>query len=295
MTAMGRLLVIGRNGQLARALASLAPDAVTLDRQSLDLSSPPDDLAARFESYLDDSVNGVILAAAYTQVDKAEEDRDTAMAVNGVAPGIIAQVCEARNLPLVHISTDYVFNGTGTLPYTPDLATDPINAYGETKRAGERAVAGAGGTYAILRTSWVYDGTGGNFLTTMLRLAQTRDELSVVDDQIGRPTFAIDLAKAALAALQGLQDDPAKSGLYHVSNKGEPISWAAFAKAIFEAAEVEMIVHPIPSTDYPTPAKRPAYSVMDVDSFEATFGYHLPDWQDGLRRALAQRVTDNGS
>lgn len=274
------ILVIGRTGQLARALGRVLDgrNAVFLDREALDLSRPVTELP---------SASGVIIAAAYTAVDKAESEPDLATRVNATAVGEIAALCAQTDTPVVHVSTDYVFSGEGHTPWRPDDATAPLGAYGRSKLAGEEALRASGARHAILRTSWVFDGTGGNFLTTMLRLSETRDTLGVVDDQIGRPTYAGHLAEACVAALGGLSD--ATAGTYHVSNSGEPVSWADFATAIFDEAGVDMTVNRIPSSDYPTPAKRPAWSVMDIADFEAVFGYTLPHWREGLRAAFDER------
>ncbi len=290
MTAMPpsalRPLIIGSRGQLGQALMRARPNAVGVWREQLDLAS--DALEMQLAGILneDGGVDGVINAAAYTAVDAAEDDLETAMRVNAHAPGVIARACAARGLPLVHISTDYVFKGDATAPYTPDQATDPLNAYGVSKRDGETAILAAGAVAAILRTSWVYDTSNKNFVTTMLRLAETRDALSVVGDQIGRPTHTDDLAAAALAALDRLAQDPSLAGIYHVSNSGDPISWAQFATAIFDAAGKAVAVTAIPSSEYPTPAKRPAYSVMDISRFEAVMDHPLRDWRIALNKAL---------
>lgn len=287
-----KLLVIGKTGQLARAITAEAPSAVFLDRQACDLSWSADDLSSALTEPLKHA-EAVILAAAYTAVDQAESDEVTAHAVNAVAPGIIAELTAERELPLVHVSTDYVFKGQSDTPYHPDNPTDPINVYGQTKRDGEIAVLSANPRAAILRTSWVYDAAGKNFMTTMLKLGETRDRLTIVSDQIGRPTFAPDLAGAALRAAQGLLEKSADaSGLFHVSNSGPAISWADFARTIFERAERYGATIPevvdIPSRDYPTPATRPAYSVLDLEPFERAFDFQLPDWSDSLDRAISQ-------
>ena len=270
------LLVIGRTGQLARALRVRRPDAVFLDRQALDLSRPVTDLPP---------ASGVILAAAYTAVDDAQNDTAMAHRVNGDAVGEIAGLCAARGVPLVHISTDYVFSGISDHPWRPADTTAPINVYGRSKRAGEVAVLASGGTAAVLRTSWVFSAHGRNFMTTMLRLGQSRDTVRVVDDQIGRPTYAGYLADATLATLDGLQADPSRAGFYHVSGTGDPVNWADFARAIFRRAAMDVTVEGIPSADYPTPAARPAYSVLDTTRFEATFSHRIPLWSEGLDAA----------
>ena len=285
-----RLLVIGKTGQLARAIAEQAPSAVFLDRSACDLTWDADDIRRALTERLT-RADAVILAAAYTAVDQAESDEATAHAVNAVAPGVIAEMTADADIPLVHISTDYVFQGDANKPYRPDDPTDPINVYGRTKRDGEVAILKANPRSAILRTSWVYDSSGKNFLTTMLRLAESRDTLTVVHDQIGRPTYAPDLALAALKAAQSLVLSPeTASGIFHVSNSGPQISWADFARAIFECTtsvgETSVTVENIPSSEYVTPARRPAYSVLDLTKLEEAFDLKMPDWRDGLNRSL---------
>lgn len=284
----GRIAFTGATGQLGRAIQAAAPDSLGLGRDRLDLSKPRQSAAA-LDAVLQDNpdVIGVINAAAHTAVDRAEDEEALAQSINGEAPGALAAVCASRGVPFVHISTDYVFAGDASTPYAADAPTAPLNAYGRTKLAGERAVLAAGGAAAMLRTSWVYDTRGKNFLTTMLRLAASRDTLSVVADQIGRPTFAGDLADAAIAALHRLRRDEGLRGVYHVSNTGPATSWADFARAIFAVAGTGTQVVPIPASDYPTPARRPAYSVLDTTGFETAFGHALPDWRDALARALA--------
>lgn len=284
-----RLAVIGSTGQLARALKKHAPKAVFYGRDALDLTAGPSDITA-FIQALD--VDAVIIAAAYTAVDKAETDKDTAFAVNAAAPAIIAKTCADKNIALIHVSTDYVFNGQGVTPYPTDAPTDPLGVYGCSKLKGEQAVMSANPKAAVVRTSWVYDGTGANFFDTMLRLGETRDTVSVVHDQIGRPTFAGHLARAILDMLPAVQSGAAR-GLYHISNSGAPISWADFARAIFDITidhrGHNVTVKNIPTREYPTPAARPAYSVLDTTKFEAQFGA-LPDWQGGLKEAYKEWV-----
>ncbi|NNE57227.1 MAG: dTDP-4-dehydrorhamnose reductase [Hellea sp.] len=292
---MKHIIVIGKTGQLARALAARAKahnvKIKSYSRRDCDFSAP-DDVIVKF-AYDIPECDGIIIAAAYTQVDKAEDERDIAFRVNSAMPRIIAEVCASREIPLIHISTDYVFPGDGDRPLLPSDTTIPINTYGASKLAGEKAVLFSGARAAILRTSWVFDGTGINFMTTMLRLAKTRDTLNVVADQIGRPTYAGHLADASFVALNKMIDDPDfDGGIYHVSGTGPPISWADFADAIFTVA-VEQIPHTmkvgrIPTSDYPTPAKRPSYSVLDTTEFETTFNHTLPNWQDGLADAYTE-------
>lgn len=275
------ILVIGQSGQLARALAKRSADVITVPRSGLDLSADPDRLQTKLRVLIEThQPRGVINAAAYTQVDQAETDRDLAFRVNADAPAIIAQTCAARDISLVHISTDYVFDGHQTRPWRETDPTGPLNIYGQSKLAGEQAVLTANGRASILRTSWVYDVQGRNFVTTMLRLAESTSELRIVDDQIGRPTHADVLADAALASI-------GHTGLFHVSGRGDPISWAGFAREVFEIAGRDVTIIPVPSSDYPTEALRPAYSVLDITKFEREIG-SLPDWRHTLRNALTQ-------
>ena len=291
-----RLAVIGKTGQLARALLregeDLGHEIIALDREALDLASSPQAIEFAIEM-LPSGVDAIIIAAAYTAVDAAETDAETAYAVNAAAPAAIARACARHDIPLVHISTDYVFAGDADQPYQPDDDTDPLGIYGASKLDGELAVLEAGARAIILRTSWVYDGTGKNFLTTMLRLSETRDELRVVDDQIGRPTFAGHLARATLKAAETLANEPdLETSVYHVTGGGKPISWADFASAIFQATDRSTRVERIPGSEYPTPAERPSYSVLDTDSFERTFRHPLPEWQKGLAAALEERIDE---
>ena len=220
-------------------------------------------------------------------VDGAETQSDTAYAVNATAPAIIARACAAHDIPLIHVSTDYVFDGDADMPYLPDDDTDPLGVYGSSKLDGELAVLESGARALIFRTSWVYDANGRNFLTTMLRLAESKNTITVVDDQLGRPTYAGHLALAILRAADLFtQESDIETAIHHVTNGGEPVSWASFAKAIFKAKGLDVKVDGIPTSDYPTPAERPAYSVLDTDSFERTFRHPLPSWQAGLRAAL---------
>lgn len=290
------LLVIGESGQLARAIAAEASEggftADFLNREACDLSGTETELRAALTAPIA-KADGIIIAAAYTAVDQAESDQKTAFKVNAQAPGLIGAVAAEADIPVVHVSTDYVFNGAAHTPYAPDAPRKPINIYGHSKANGELALQKSQPRSAILRTSWVYDATGQNFMTTMLRLAETHDTLSIVDDQIGRPTYAPDLARACIRAAEKLIAGNTKAaGIFHVSNSGDAISWADFAVAIFKAAKdiTPPTVTGIPTSDYPTPAERPLYSVMDIDPFEETFDFALPDWQDGLHRAMQART-----
>lgn len=277
------ILVFGKTGQVARELTRLAPDARYLSRAEADLSDPE----AGARAIRDHAPGAVINAAAYTAVDRAEEDEeDIATRINGAAPAAMARACADLGVPLVHISTDYVFDGTGDQPFAPDHATAPLNAYGRSKLAGERGVTEAGGTHAILRTSWVFSAHGANFLRSMLRLGRERDCLRVVSDQIGGPTPARAIARACLTIAQGLQDDPDKSGIYHLSGTPDT-SWAGFARAIMAAAGFACRVEDIPTSAYPTPARRPRNSRLDCTAL-TTFGLARPDWRAGLHETIRE-------
>lgn len=285
-----RIAVIGKTGQLARALLhegeGLGHEIIAIGRDALDLTSPASEIEATIAA-LPSGLDALILAAAFTDVDGAETKPNLAYAINATAPAIIARVCAKLDIPLIHISTDYVFDGDADISYLPDDDTDPLGVYGASKLDGELAVLEAGARALILRTSWLYDGEGRNFLTTMLGLAKQGDAISVVDDQIGRPTFSRHLALAILKAADVFAQEPdIETSIHHITNGGEPVSWAGFAKAIFKAKGLDIKVEDIPSSDYPTAAERPAFSVLDTDSFERTFHHPLPDWQAGLRAAL---------
>ncbi len=285
-----RIAVIGKTGQLARALCvegeELGHEIIALDRDALDLTSSPAEIEAAIIGQ-PSGLDALILAAAFTDVDGAEAQTNLAYTINATAPAIIARVCAQHDIPLIHISTDYVFDGENDVPYLPDDDTDPLGVYGASKLDGELAIIESSARALILRTSWLYDGTGKNFLTTMLRLSNENDIISVVDDQIGRPTFAGHLASAIFKAISIFIVEPdMPTTIYHVTNGGEPVSWAGFAKAIFSAAGRNIDIDAIPTSDYPTAAGRPAFSVLDTDSFERTFRHPLPDWQTGLRAAL---------
>mgnify|MGYP003111254340 CR=1 FL=1 len=274
------ILVFGKTGQVARELRAAA-QVTSLGRDEADLTDPAA-CAAAIRAHAPDAV---INAAAYTAVDKAESDEETAALVNGAAPGAMAEACAEMGIPFVHISTDYVFDGTGTAPWSTNAPTGPLGAYGRTKLAGEEAVRGAGGVHAILRTSWVVSAHGSNFVKTMLRLGAEREALTIVGDQIGGPTAAADIARACLEIARQLQADPAKSGTYHFSG-GPDVSWAGFAREIFAQAGIACAVTDIPSADYPTPAARPANSRLDNTQTAAVFGLARPDWRAGLADIL---------
>ena len=277
-------LVFGKTGQVATELARF--EGVTcLGREEADLTDPGACEAVIAAS----TATAVINAAAYTGVDKAEEDRDTAMIVNAMAPTAMAAAAAAKGIPFVQISTDYVFDGSGEAPWQPQASTGPLGVYGASKLGGERGVAAAGGAHAILRTSWVFSAHGNNFLKTMLRLSETRDTLRVVADQIGGPTPAADIAQACVEIARALISEPDKAGLYHFSGAPE-VSWADFAREIFAAAGRDITVEDIPTSAYPTPAERPLNSRLDCSSLMANFGINRPDWRAATQR-IVERLT----
>ncbi|MDV4144224.1 dTDP-4-dehydrorhamnose reductase [Shimia sp. FJ5] len=276
------VLVFGHDGQVATELRRF-PEVVALSRTEADLSDP----AACAAAIRAHAPRAAINAAAYTAVDRAEEDEALATIINGDAPGAMAEACAALDIPFVHISTDYVFSGAGEVPWRPDDPTAPQNAYGRSKLAGERAVVAAGGRYAILRTSWVFSAQGANFVKTMLRLSGNRDRLSVVSDQIGGPTPARAIAETCMSIAVQLADDKKKSGIYHLSGAPE-VSWCDFAEAIFHCAGREVVLTPIPTRDYPTPAMRPLNSRLNCQSLYEVFAIARPDWRAALDRVLKE-------
>lgn len=286
-----RVLVTGAGGQVGaevvRELAGIA-EVVAHDRKTLDLARP-DAIVARIREARPDVI---VNAGAYTAVDRAETDEDLASTVNGVAPGIIAGEAKRAGALLVHFSTDYVFDGTAERPYVETDPVNPLGAYGRTKLAGERAVAASGCAHVTLRTSWVYGPRGKNFMLTMLRLAATQPELRVVDDQRGAPTTGRQLARVVGALVSDVGRAKDAGGLYHASAAGET-TWFRFAQAIFalrartrQGFTAPRLI-PIATSEYPTPARRPAYSVLSSDKLARSLGVRIPDWRAGLEEALS--------
>lgn len=278
-----RLLVFGTTGQVAREIARVCPEdwqLTALSRAEADLTDPGACAVAITQADCD----AVINAAAYTVVDAAETDAATASAVNAGAPGAIALACAEKNLPLVHISTDYVFDGSGEAPWKPDDPTAPLSAYGATKLGGETLIRKSGAQHAILRTSWVFSAHGNNFVKTMLRLSESRDALNIVADQFGGPTPGRGIAEAVLTLAEALAGGH-PGGTYHYAGAPDT-SWAGFAREIFRQAGREVAVTDIPTVDYPTPADRPLNSRLDCTSLQQDFGIPRPDWQAGLQDVL---------
>lgn len=292
-----RILVTGSSGQVVRSIidrAGSSDEIVALGRPHLDLAGEPSDIVAAVTSARPDAI---ISSAAYTAVDKAESELELAFATNARGPGAIAAAARELSIPLLHLSTDYVFDGSAGRPYTEQDATGPTTVYGASKLAGEEAVLGGHDNSAVLRTAWVYGPFGANFVKTMLRVAQTRDEVRVVADQLGNPTSALDIADTVLAVVRNLSErnDPDLRGLFHMSGSGEA-SWAEFAKAIFDSSAdtggPTASVTPITTADYPTPAKRPANSRLDCSKLERVHGRRLPDWRSSLPPVVSAIVAE---
>jgi dTDP-4-dehydrorhamnose reductase len=287
-------ILLAGSGQLAKELQPIllsVGEVIAVDRTRLDLSQPESirQIIAKIQPNL------VINAAAYTAVDKAESEPELAYAVNGIAPGIFAEECEKLGATLIHISTDYVFDGSSGSAYLETDNTNPLGTYGKSKLAGEIAIQKAGNRHIIIRTAWVYGNEGkGNFVKTMLRLGKEREEIRVVADQIGSPTWTKDLAEAISQLIPKIGPDT--FGTYQYTNSGV-CSWYDFAIAIFEEAEklgfplkVQRVI-PITTAEYPTPAKRPAFSVLSAGKISAVLGAHPPHWRQGLRQMLVRELT----
>lgn len=280
-----KLLIFGQTGQVARELARRAPAGVTLHtlgRDRADLADPATCALAIDRTDAD----AVINAAAWTAVDKAEADIDAAMVVNGDAPTAMARAAADRGLPFLHLSTDYVFDGAGDEPFAPDEPIAPLGAYGRSKLAGERGVRAATGPHLILRTSWVVSAHGSNFVKTMLRLGAERESLTVVADQIGGPTPAAAIADALFVAARAMAGG-ATGGTHHFAGAPDT-SWADFARQIMASAGLACRITDIPTSAYPTPAKRPLNSRLDCRSFTESFGIARPDWHTGLDDILKE-------
>ena len=287
-----RLVVTGVRGQIARALGERALgdlEVIALGRPQFDLSAACD--FAPLLAALKPDV--IVNAAAFTAVDKAESERDLAFAINAAGAGAVARAARTLAVPLIQISTDYVFDGSLARPWRETDPTRPLGVYGASKLEGERLVQAATDDCVILRTAWVYAPFGGNFVRTMLGLARTRDELGVVADQWGAPTSALDIAKAIEAVARRLvagPDDAEIRGLFHMTAAGGPVSWAQFAEEIFAQSAAlggpSARVRAISTAQYPTAAKRPAWSWLDGGQLQRIHGFVLPDWRDGLRRAM---------
>jgi dTDP-4-dehydrorhamnose reductase len=292
-----RIAVTGREGQVVQALiergAAAGHEVIPLGRPALDLS---DSEAAIRDALTAATPDVIVSAAAYTAVDRAESERDLAFSINATGAESVAAAARAIGVPLVHLSTDYVFDGAKPAPYIESDATGPTGVYGASKLAGEQLVLAAQPDSAVLRTAWVYSPFGANFVRTMLRLAEARDEVSVVADQRGNPTSALDIADGIIAVAANLVTDPApaRRGIFHMTGGGEA-SWAEFAEAIFAASAAmggpSAAVRAITAADYPTAATRPANSRLDCSLLDARHGVRLPDWH-GAVEAVVARLND---
>ena len=295
MTGSGtplKILITGQHGQVSRELQQRLHglgELVVLGRDQLDLANP-EQIRQQVRSH---RPGLIINAAAHTAVDQAENEPDVAFAINATAPGILAEEAKALGIPLIHYSTDYVFDGSKPAPYTEDDVPNPLGVYGQSKLAGEQAIAAVGGQYLILRTSWVYSSHGKNFLLTMQRLLQEKPQMRIVADQIGAPTWAGTIANSTRALIERWQAGQAGEwGVYHLTAQGET-SWFGFAQAIGEhllaegkaCAELEGI----PASDYPTPAKRPLNSRLDCSRLQQQWQVGQPQWREALRECLAQQ------
>jgi dTDP-4-dehydrorhamnose reductase len=281
---MHNILVTGSRGQLGSELQELAgsyeDNFFFTDRDSLDITNKEE-----IEAFVkDNSVDTIINAAAYTAVDKAEEDADNAERVNHLATQYLAEIAKDNNIKLIHVSTDYVFDGKNYKPYNEDDTTNPNGVYGATKLAGEKAMQEINPENSIIiRTSWVYSSFGANFVKTMLRLGKERDTLGVIFDQVGTPTYARDLAKTILEILPSIKNEKVET--YHYSNEGV-CSWYDFSKTIFELSGIECDVKPIETSEYPTPAARPHYSLLNKAKIKKEFNITIPYWKDSLDACL---------
>jgi dTDP-4-dehydrorhamnose reductase len=280
------VVVTGANGQLGQSLQFIAENYpeihfVFCSSSDLDITNK-ENCQAVFSKH---KPNYCINAAAYTAVDKAESEPEKAYLINVIGAQNLAEVCKENYTILLHVSTDFVFDGSKNTPYTEEDAPNPTGIYGQTKLDGEKAIQETFENYFIIRTSWVYSQFANNFMKTMLRLATERATLSVVNDQIGTPTNAVDLAEALLTIIKTHNQQPTTHnfGIYNFSNEGQ-CSWYDFAKKIFEINTIKIALHPIPTTSYPTPAQRPAYSVLDKSKIKSEFGIEVVFWDDSLKK-----------
>jgi len=281
-----KILLFGKTGQVATEFRKQA--AVTaLNREQADLANPEE--CASIINFSDADI--IINAAAYTSVDKAEEEEHVANVINGQSPALMASAAARRNIPFIHISTDYVFDGSGSNAFSPEAPTKPLGAYGRSKLMGEIGVRAAGGPHAILRTSWVFSSHGSNFVKTMLRLGREKERLGVVADQVGGPTAAADIAKALFQMSVAFHSGKGPSGTYHFAGAPD-ISWAGFAREIFKQSKMAVEVEDILTSSYPTPATRPKNSRLDCSSLETCFGIERPDWRQSLSQVIQSKEVD---
>jgi dTDP-4-dehydrorhamnose reductase len=283
-----KILVTGANGQLGWELAQAAPlfpayEFVFVDRTILDLSKPES-----FHTIIKEiSPDAIINTAAYTAVDKAEIEKELAYTINALAVQEFAIICKQLAIPFITYSTDYVFNGNATSPYLTDMSVDPVNYYGTTKAAGEQLAMAANEDSIIIRTSWVFSAHGNNFVKTMMRLMKERASLSIVGDQQGRPTYAKDLANATIQILRTINEGQKIKGIYHYANTGAT-TWFGFAEKIKALAGLKCELTAINTHDFPTPAKRPSYSILDTNKIESELSISIPNWENALSVCMRQ-------
>ncbi|MDD5570416.1 MAG: dTDP-4-dehydrorhamnose reductase [Bacteroidales bacterium] len=284
---MLNILITGAKGQLGYEITELSKryngfSFIFTDIEELDIT----DFNATDNFLKIHKFDFIVNCAGYTAVDKAEEETESAKLLNTIAPSFLAELCERNNIKLIHISTDYVFDGTGTKPYTEEDITNPVSVYGKTKLDGENEIISKTKNAIIIRTSWLYSTVGNNFMKTMIRLGKEKDEINVVSDQIGTPTYAGDLAKAVLEIIKKTKDKNfEKVEIYNYSNEGVA-RWYDFAVEIFSLAKIKCSVNPIKTEDYPTAAKRPLYSVFDKSKIKKDFNIVIPYWKESLKTAV---------
>ncbi|MGB1307422.1 MAG: dTDP-4-dehydrorhamnose reductase [Oceanihabitans sp.] len=278
-----KILVTGANGQLGKTIASIKNEFLEIDfifTSSSQLNIANQKQVAAF--FKENQIDWCINCAAYTAVDTAESEAEKANLVNVIGVKNLVNACALHGVKCIHISTDFVFNGLQTIPYQETDATNPQSVYGKTKLEGEQIITNHLESYFIIRTSWLYSVFGNNFVKTMIRLAKEKEKLQVVNNQIGSPTYALDLARFIMHIVQ---NNSTNYGLYHYSNQGE-ISWYTFAKSIFEMSNITIKLEPIKSVNYPTPAKRPAYSVLNTTKARNTFAIEIPFWKESLKQVI---------
>ena len=289
-TLKPRILITGSNGQLGKELKILSPEYSQFEFIFLSRADMP---IHHFElvrnTFKAHHPQYCINCAAYTQVDKAEQERDLAFQVNGEAVGVLAAICNEYHTQFIHVSTDYIFDGKATSPYNENSQVNPINTYGASKLEGEKQALQFNPGSVVIRSSWVYSTFGKNFVRTMLRLMSAKNEISVVNDQFGSPTYAVDLAEAILQIISSGKWQP---GIYNYCNEGV-ISWFEFAQAIAEISGNKSKINPIPSTQYPTPAPRPAYSALDIQKIKNTYGIRSKGWKESLAVCIRKLVKDH--
>ena len=289
-----KILITGSNGQLGQSLQKLLPVELFENVNMMDLPEFDITKENNIKNYLDKNKPDVIInCAAYTDVNKAESDEDTARLVNAVGIKWLGKYSAFYGGKIIHISTDYVFDGSSNIPLTPEIATNPQSVYGKTKLEGEQLLIKENANSIIIRTSWLYSPYGHNFLKTMLNIGQQKEQISVVYDQIGTPTYAFDLASAIIHIIKNMKRNPAffTPGIYHFSNEGV-CSWYDFAVMIFRIAGIDCHVKPVLTNEYPTIAQRPAYSVLDNSAFRNEFGFEAPYWIESVEKCLKEMKSE---